>query len=73
MNYAAQQRIRMVDFMLKHYGYLRREMLMDYFGTSMPCASRDISDYNLQAPGNAVYNPSAKRWERADAFKPLYE
>lgn len=73
MNYAVQQRIRMIDFLLKHYGYMQREMLLDYFGISMPCASRDIRDYNEQAPGNTTYNPRAKRWERSTTFKPLYE
>lgn len=73
MNYAVLQRIRMIDFLFKHYGYVQREALMDYFGISSPCSSRDISDYNAIAPDNAVYNPSTRRWEASASFVPIYE
>lgn len=73
MNYAVQQRMRMIDFLLKHFGYVRREHLIDHFGISMPCASRDFSEYNALAPANTWYNTSTKRWERTAAFQPLYE
>lgn len=71
MNYAAQQRIRMIDFLLEHYGYVQRGTIMDFFGISSPCASRDLAVYLELAPQNMHYNGSTKRWERAKSFQRL--
>lgn len=32
MNYAVQQRLRFIDFLLYHYGRINRSVIMDYFG-----------------------------------------
>lgn len=69
MRYAVEQRMRLIDFLLLHYGHFGRAELIDFFAISEPCASRDISLYNQEYPGNAVYDPSRRRWVRAETFQ----
>jgi hypothetical protein len=68
LNYAVEQRLRFIDFLLMHYGTLNRAAIMDYFGVSMPQASCDIRDYLIIAPGNAIYDKSAKTYRRTEGF-----
>lgn len=72
MTYAIEQRLRFIDFLLEHYGHVGRPQLVAFFGISIPCASADIARYNQDSPGNAVYDFSAKRWVRTEAFKPHF-
>lgn len=72
MTYAQQQRIRLIDFLLKHYGSVGRAELEDFFGTGGATATRDFALYAERHPGNAVMNPSSKRWVRTDTFKPAF-
>lgn len=72
MNYAAEQRIRFIDFLLSQYGYINRSALENYFGISTPQASADIKLYQDTAPENIVYCSSAKRYESTPHFKPAY-
>jgi len=62
MTYAKEQRLRLIDFLLLHYGHINRAALMDYFAISEPQASRDIADYLAIAPTNVAYNKSSKRY-----------
>lgn len=70
--FAVEQRRRMVDFLLAEYGYVNRTALVDWFGVSMPQASRDIGDYLKAAPSNAVYDAGARRYVRTISFVRLY-
>lgn len=72
MTYAQEQRQRMIDFLLAQYGTLNRGALVDYFGISMPQASRDVQDYIKRAPGNAIYDGTARCYIRGTQFKRLY-
>jgi hypothetical protein len=72
MNYAIEQRLRLIDFLLKHYGSVNREAITDYFGIAQAQVTRDIAAYNKLAPNNALLNQSTKRWVRSDSFKGLY-
>lgn len=72
MPYAKAQRMRMIDFLLAHYGTLNREALCDFFGISTPQASHDITDYKLLAPKNISYSASEKAYRRTDQFVRLY-
>lgn len=46
-------------------GSFNRSDLITSFGVSVPQASADIKRWLSEHPGAAVYNPSAKRYERA--------
>lgn len=70
--YAIEQRLRLIDFLLAHYGTLNRAAVMDYFGVSMPQASTDIQEYLQLAPANAVYDPRRKTYVRGEAFSRVW-
>ena len=72
MNYAVTQRMRLIEFLLAHYGTVGRAEITDFFGVSEPQATRDFKAYSELAPANALYNKSNKRWVKADTFKPIY-
>lgn len=72
LNYAVQQRLRMIDMLLEHYGTVRRSVLSDYFGISTPQASKDLGDYNEMAPGNMEYDLRAKCYKRTEQFKRIF-
>lgn len=73
MNYAVEQRLRMIDFLLAYFGSVGRPELEDYFGIGGATVTRDFQLYNQQAPGNMVLNTHSKRWVRSDTFKRVYE
>lgn len=72
MNYAVEQRLRLIDFLLAHYGSVSRAELIDFFGIGGAQATRDFAEYNKIAPNNALLNQSSKMWVRSDTFKRLY-
>ena len=71
-NYAIEQRLRLLDFLLEHYGHVGRTELCAFFGISAPCASLDLTMYREANPGNADYDFKVKRWVRSATFKPRY-
>ena len=71
-SYAVEHRLRMIDFLLVQYGQINRAALVDYFGVSMPQASRDFQDYMEIAPGNMEYSGVDKVYKRTDAFKRVW-
>lgn len=72
IKYAVEQRLRFVDFLLAHYGAVRRGALVDYFGISMPQASHDIGQYVEIAPNNIAYDMKAKTYVRTANFKRVW-
>lgn len=68
MNAAREQRLRFIDLMLAAYGTLNRATLMDFFGISTAQASLDIQAYTARAPGNLVYDLSARAYRRTFNF-----
>jgi hypothetical protein len=72
LTYAVEQRIRLIDFLVNHYGTINRSVLMDYFGISKPQASHDIQTYISLAPDNITYDNSTKTYRKNEQFKRLY-
>lgn len=72
IKYAVEQRLRFIDFLVAHYGFINREALVDYFGISTPQVSNDIGAYLKLAPGNIVYDRHSKCYRRADDFKRIW-
>lgn len=68
LTYAVEQRLRLIDFLLFHYGTLNRSAIMDYYGISTPQAAHDIRVYLAIAPNNAFYDKSAKTYRRSESF-----
>lgn len=71
-SYAVEQRLRLIDFLVAHYGTINRSALTDYFGISMPQASMDIRDYVNMAPDNIEYDAGSRVYRRADSFRRVY-
>lgn len=69
LKYAVEQRLRLIDFLLFHYGSVSRAEVQDYFGTAPSCATRDFREYEKLAPGNAVLDQSSKRYVKGCDFK----
>lgn len=72
MNYAVRERLRMIDFLLEHYGNVSRAEIQDYFGVGPATATRDFHQYMNAYPGNALLNQSSKRYVRAETFKSAF-
>lgn len=72
MNYAVEQRLRMIDFLLANYGSVAPKQLADYFGVSKPQASLDFRMYNSLFPGNMVYLHATLCWYTTTEFKRVY-
>ena len=68
-NAAKLARLRFIDSMMDYYGWMNREHLTDFFGISVPQASNDLGDYQMDFPDNIVYNLSAKRYERSATYR----
>ena len=60
-NFALEQRLRFIDFLLDHYGRLNRGALVDYFGISVPQASIDIRTYQEHAGAEGWRDPCPAR------------
>lgn len=59
-------RIDWIFEMVEIYGFINREHIQTKFGVSTPQASMDLRDAMTARPGVIVYNPNAKRYEKAD-------
>jgi archaellum component FlaD/FlaE len=68
MNYAQEQRLRFIDFLLSQYGYINRSAVMDYYSISTPQASRDFKVYMQLAPENMEYSKTDKIYKRTNKF-----
>jgi hypothetical protein len=69
MKYAVEQRLRLIDFLLDHYGKVNRVALEDFYGISTPQASSDFSAYKELAPDNMTYDAGAKCYVKTPIFK----
>jgi len=72
LSFAHTFRLRFIDFLLAEYGTLNRSAIMDYFGISMPQASRDIQTYIALAPSNLEYDRVGKTYRRTDDFQRVW-
>lgn len=72
VRWGVERRLEFIEFRLFWEGGVNRSDLIDAFGISVPQASKDLSLYQEQAPGNVVYDKSAKRYVASDKFKPLF-
>lgn len=72
LSYAVEQRMRLLDFMLKHFGYFKRAALCDYFGISPGQAANDIRTYRQLNPHASVYDSYNKTHRASIDFKPYF-
>ena len=72
MNYAVEQRIRFIDFLLDKYGFVNRSTVADYFGISHPTITRDFSLYKSMRPNNIIYSTLEKAYYKSEKFDPIW-
>jgi predicted DNA-binding transcriptional regulator YafY len=69
MRRGVEERLEFIEFRLFWEGRINRSDLMDRFKISTPQASKDLSLYESEAPGNLIYDTSAKRYFAAPNFQ----
>ena len=67
--WGVEQRLEFIEFRAFWEGGLNRSDIMDYFGVSVPQASKDLSQYQELAPENLRYDRSLKRYFPTDSFE----
>jgi len=73
MKYAIEQRLRFIDFLCYQYGKINRSALIDYFGISVPQASKDLKMYLKLAPDNLRYSRHRKVYLSNPEFKRIWK
>ncbi|GAA0571339.1 WYL domain-containing protein [Caenispirillum bisanense] len=69
----ARQRLRFIESRLFWSGRVNRADLMRLFGVHQSVASKDLTDYQLLAPKNAVYDKSQKTYRAGSHFVPVFD
>ena len=72
IRWGVEQRLEFIEFRLFWEGGVNRSDIIEMFGVSVPQASKDLSLYQEQAPGNVEYDKSAKRYIPAKDFRPRF-
>jgi predicted DNA-binding transcriptional regulator YafY len=72
MKWGVERRLEFIEFRLYWEGGVNRADIIDMFGVSVPQASKDLTLYQEQAPHNAVYDKSAKRYVAGPKFSPVF-
>ena len=62
MRWGVEKRLKFIEFRLFWEGGINRADIVDQFGVSVPQASKDLTLYEEKAPGNLIYDKSAKRY-----------
>ncbi|WP_116654654.1 WYL domain-containing protein [Pelagibacterium sediminicola] len=68
MRWGIEQRLEFIEFRLFWEGSINRANITEFFGVSVPQASKDLTLYQERAPGNMEYDPRAKRYVAAEKF-----
>lgn len=72
MRWGVEKRLEFIEFRLFWEGGINRADIMEQFGVSTPQASKDLNLYEQEAPGNLVYDKSAKKYAASPKFKPIF-
>lgn len=72
MRWGVEKRLEFIEFRLFWEGGINRADITDHFGVSVPQASKDLTLYEEKAPGNLLYDKSAKRYLASPGFTPVF-
>ncbi|OJW25519.1 MAG: hypothetical protein BGO49_10880 [Planctomycetales bacterium 71-10] len=70
--WSVERRLEFIDFRLYWEGHVNRSDIIDHFGVSVPQASSDLTRYQEEAGGNAVYDKTRKAYVTGPHFKPVF-
>jgi hypothetical protein len=68
VRWGVEQRLEFIEFRLFWEGSINRADIVEFFGVSVPQASKDLTLYQERAPGNLEYDTRGKRYVAADKF-----
>lgn len=68
MRWGVEQRLEFIEFRLFWEGSVNRADIVDFFGVSVPQASKDLTLYQERANGNMEYDRRRKCYVAADQF-----
>lgn len=72
LRWGIERRLEFIEFKLFWEGGVNRSDIIGAFDVSVPQASKDLTLYQEQAPENATYDKSAKRYVASDRFNPCF-
>lgn len=72
LKYAVEQRLRFIDFLLHQYGEVNRSALTNYYGISIPQATKDFKAYIKIAPNNTRYSNKFKVYVKNPEFERVW-
>lgn len=72
IRWGTEQRLEFIEFRLFWEGGVNRGDITDFFGVSVPQASKDLAQYRELAPTNIHYDASEKRYLASVKFKPRF-
>lgn len=72
LKWGVERKLEFIEFRLFWEGGVNRSDIMEMFGVSVQQASKDLTLYQEQAPGNAVYDKSGKRYVVGESFEPRF-
>lgn len=73
LRWSVERRLAFLEQRLFWEGRVNRGDLIERFGVSVNQASGDLTRYQELAPGNLVYDKSAKTYVAATSFKPRFD
>ncbi|MFQ5534957.1 MAG: WYL domain-containing protein [Sphingomonadales bacterium] len=72
LRWGVERRLEFIEFRLFWEGRVNRSDLIEKFGISINQASGDLSRYLGVAPGNLIYDKSARTYLRGPEFEPVF-
>lgn len=72
VRWGVERRLEFIEFRLLWEGGVNRSDIRNAFGVSEPQASKDLTLYQERAPGNAVYDKTARRYVASEGFQSAY-
>lgn len=72
LRWGVKRRLEFIEFRLYWEGGINRADIIDFFGVSVPQASKDLTHYQDLARGNMDYDKREKRYVVAKRFKPRF-
>lgn len=72
MRWGVEKRLEFIEFRLFWEGSINRSDIRDYFGVSVPQASKDLGQYQELAPRNIRYDRRLKKYFKTEKFAPAF-
>ena len=72
LRWGVEKRLEFIEFHLFWEGGINRSDITNFFGVSVPQASKDLSYYRAVAPDNVRYDLSEKRYFAREEFRPCF-